>query len=698
MGTMNKIRDNTGIILWILVFAFGVIWVLQDSGGLDVVGNVQGDVVGTVDGERISIEEYSQVLERQMQQYQAQTGEPMPPQMVDMTRDQVFNALVEDRLRQREINRLGIEVTDEEVYNMVMGDTPHPLILSYFGDGEGGVNRALLQNFISNPEVQADWIQIEEILRSDRRSQKLDNLIAATVRVSDQDVNDEYLRRNLRVDASYVALRYAAIPDDSVQVTDSDLRTFYNKNRSDYRREKTYTVNYVGLTKDPTPEDSALVMNELTRLRDRFAEAEDDSVFLARNASERPYTDAYFRADELDPAISEAVFENPTAGRIVGPILAANQGHLIKILDVRQAEEPAVRARHILVRASEGDEAARAAARQEIVDARARIQGGEDFAAVAREVSDDPGSAARGGDLGFFGRGAMVAPFEDAAMSARVGQLVGPVETQYGYHLIEVTDRADQEVQIADLAHQIRADVATLSRIQERLDDLHYYAAESGDFAGEAQRMNLTPQQVTIQEGQEFIPGLGSSATIFNFLNDASKGDVSDVIELNDQFVVLQLQEIQPEGFRSLEEVRAELEPRVRVAKKAEIQAGRLEQAMSGSSDLNAVASKVGSEVREASGVAFNSPVVTGLGREPKFTGTALGLEEGETSSVIEGETAAYVLRVTAVHEPPPMTETQREQLRNQLLEQKRATVRMQWLTSLREKAKIEDNRRFFIQ
>lgn len=283
-------------------------------------------------------------------------------------------------------------------------------------------------------------------------------------------------------------------------------------------------------------------------------------------------------------------------------------------------------------------------------------------------------------------------------MSARVGQLVGPVETQYGYHLIEVTDRADQEVQIADLAHQIRADVATLSRIQERLDDLHYYAAESGDFAGEAQRMNLTPQQVTIQEGQEFIPGLGSSATIFNFLNDASKGDVSDVIELNDQFVVLQLQEIQPEGFRSLEEVRAELEPRVRVAKKAEIQAGRLEQAMSGSSDLNAVALKVGSEVREASGVAFNSPVVTGLGREPKFTGTALGLEEGETSSVIEGETAAYVLRVTAVHEPPPMTETQREQLRNQLLEQKRATVRMQWLTSLREKAKIEDNRRFFIQ
>ena len=697
MGTMNKIRDNTGIILWILVFAFGVIWVLQDSGGLDVVGNVRADVIAAVDGERISVEEYSQVLERQMQQYQAQTGEPMPPQMVDMTRDQVFNALVEDRLRQREISRLGIEVTDEEVYNMVMGENPHPLILSYFGDGQGGVNRSLLQNFIANPEVQQDWIQIEEILRADRRSQKLDNLIAATVRVSDYDVDQEYLRRNLRVDASYVALRYAAIPDDSVQVTDRDLRNFYNEHRNDYKREKTYTVNYVGLSKEPTAEDSSLVLDELERIRERFATAEDDSVFLQRNGSERPFTSAYFRADELDPAVSEVVFADLTTGRIAGPIVSGTEAHLVKILDVRRAEDPAVRARHILIRAAEGDDQARAQARTEATEAMNRIRSGEDFETVARAVSDDPGSAARGGDLGYFSRGAMVKPFEDAAMNARVGQLVGPVETQYGYHIIEVTARADQEVQIADLAHRIRADVSTLNSIQERLDDLHYYADESGDFAAEAQRMNLTPQQVIIQEGQEFIPGLGSSATIFNFLNRAKDGDVSEVIELNDQFVVLQLQEVRPEGFRSIEEVRSELEPRVRLAKKAEIQAGRLRNALT-NDDLQALASKVGAEVREAAGVTYNNPVVPGLGREPKFTGTALGLGEGEVSAPIEGESAAYVLKVSAVHAPAPISEAQREQIRNQLLEQRRATVRMQWLASLREKAEIQDNRRLFYQ
>src|SRR5690606_18618210 len=125
-------------------------------------------------------------------------------------------------------------------------------------------------------------------------------------------------------------------------------------------------------------------------------------------------------------------------------ILTGGEGHLVKILDVRPAEDVAVRAQHILIRAAEGDTEARAAARQRAQQARQRVQSGEDFAAVARELSDDPGSAARGGDLGYFGRGAMVAPFETAAMGARVGDVVGPVETQYGYHIIKVTDRAER--------------------------------------------------------------------------------------------------------------------------------------------------------------------------------------------------------------------------------------------------------------
>lgn len=167
-----------------------------------------------------------------MQAYQQQTGEAPTPQMSDLIREQVFNALVEERLRQQAMERLGITVTDDEVVQMVLGDNPHPIIKAYFGDENGNVNRALLQNFIDNPAAREDWIRLEEYLRAERARQKLEQLLLATVHVSDQEVEEEYRRRTLRADARYVALRYAEVPDDSVTVTESDLRRYYNEHRT----------------------------------------------------------------------------------------------------------------------------------------------------------------------------------------------------------------------------------------------------------------------------------------------------------------------------------------------------------------------------------------------------------------------------------------------------------------------------------
>src|SRR5690554_4698727 len=332
MGTMNKLRDNTGVILWILVIAFGVIWVLQDSGAFDVVGQSAGRDIIIVDGDPITYDEYSRALDNRMQQYQQQTGENMPPQMLDLERDRIFEALVVNKLREREMDRMGITVTDEELADMVLGDNPHQIIQIYFGDGQGGINRALLQNFIEDPEAREEWIQLEEYLRAERRREKLDQLITSTVRVSEQDVLDEYLKRNRSANVEYVALRYAAIPDDSIQVTDRDFRRFYDANKEDFKREKTYTINYVTVSKLPTAEDSSLVISELERARERFAIAENDSLFLIQNGSERPYTSAYFKADDLDPEIADAVFSNPEPGRIVGPIVAGGEAHLVKIV------------------------------------------------------------------------------------------------------------------------------------------------------------------------------------------------------------------------------------------------------------------------------------------------------------------------------------------------------------------------------
>lgn len=691
MGTMNKLRENTGVVLWILVIAFGIVWVLQDSGAFDNVGAVQSRDIAVVNGEPISYDEYQNALQQQQQQLRAQTDGNVTPQMQDMVREQTFDALVNNRLLEQEMDRLGISVTDDEVMDMVYGENPDPFIRQQFSDSTGQVNRQLIRNLAQNPEARDSWLQVEQYLRDKRRSEKMTQLIGSTVHVSDEDVLDAYRRRNTSAEVRYVAQRYATVSDDEIEVTEDDLRDYYDEHRDDFRRSRTYTIEYAALSKAPTAEDTAQVIADLEGLRDAFAEAENDSLFLAENASARGYSDAYFSADELDAALADALFPDPTPGEMIGPVIAADAGHLVKVLDTRPADEPVVHARHILMSASDDD----AEQQQLAQELKERVEAGEDFAALAREYSDDSGSAARGGDLGWFTRDRMVEPFANAAFNAQPGTIVGPVQTRFGYHVIEVLARADEEVRVADMAYMLRPSQATLNDIEYTLEDLAYYAEESGDFRAEAEEQDLNLQQVEVEAGQDRIPGIGQSAELAAFLEDADEGDISDVFELDDRFIVAHVREVRPEGYRPFEDVKAEIEPRVKLQKKRAVVTQRMEEALA-AGDLERLAETLGTTVRTASDVTFETNTVSGLGREPAFAGTVFGLSEGATSGVVAGENAAFVVEVVDVDEPAPITEREREELREELLAERRREVTSQWITSLRDRADIEDNRTLF--
>lgn len=694
MGTMNKMRENTHLVLWILVFAFGIIWVLQDSGGLDAVGVGSGVDIAVVDGNPVPYQTYAQTVQQQAQQYQEQTGESMSPQMMEQQREFVFQSLIEDKLLEREMDRLGISVTVDEIYEMVTGDNPHALIRSYFSDEQGNVDRSLLQNFIDNPDASEDWIQIEEYLRTERRRQKMDNLIAATVHVTDRNVQEEYRQRNLSVSVEWAGLSYASLPNDSVEASERDLRDFYNDRRDEYARNRAYDIAYVSQSKLPSAEDSVAIFNELERMKDMFAAAEDDSLFLARNISQRPFSDAWFNASDLDTEIASLVFGDPASktGAVLGPIAVGEEAHLIKIRALQPADDLSVRAAHILLRSPEENEDIR----NQLVDIRNRIRSGEaDFAEMARQYSEDA-SASQGGDLGWFGPGQMVEPFENAAFAANAGEVAGPVKSQFGYHLIQVIARAENEVRIADLALEIDANVSTLNQIQEELDDLRYFAEETGDFDQEAQRMNMNIQRVRVEEEQANIPGIGSGYAVLDFLETADAGDISEIIELDETFIVAYLEEIIPEGYQPFEEVQAEIELRTYIEKKKAVLAERLEQAYEAGGFDN-LSSVPGARVQNAS-VTFGSSVVPGLGAEPVFIGTALGLAEGASSGVIAGDNAVFALRAIRINEPAAITENEQENIRGQLLQQRRNAVHTQWLASLREHADIKDFRRRFRQ
>ncbi len=690
MGAMTKIRENTGVVLWILVIAFGILFMLQDANMFDSIaaGGQQNAII--VEGEPVTYDEYNAVLNQQTEFFNQQNPNA-GPQERDAIEEEVYNRIVEDKLREREMNRLGLTVSDAEVQQLVVGPNPHFIVRQYFADGQGGVDQARLQAFLDDDTQRQNVIGLTQYIRQARRQEKFEQLIASLARVSDADVMAEYTRRNQSAQADVAILPFATISD--VDVTDAEVRDFYDDNRDDWSRARTLEITMGAISKQPTAADSSIIRGELTRLKSRFQTARNDSIFLARNDSRTPYTGSFRNASALPPAVASAIFPNPTIGEVVGPVFGADQAYLVKVEAVQPGDTELASARHILIQAEEGDATARDAARSQIQNFRTQIENGASFDALARQFSQDPGSGARGGDLGWFGRGRMVAPFETAAFDNPVGSLVGPVETQFGFHLLRVDGRTNQEVKAAVYALDIEADPTTLRDAETALRDLAYEIEEQGieGGMGEAERLGITATTETVTDEQDVFPSLGRSLRVQRFLQRADAGDVSEVLELNDQLLVIAVREVTPAGFEAFADVEAEARGRALRAKREGVARQRLRDALA-SGGFDAVRSLPGVSVNNLN-VRAASPVLGMAGPAARAVGAILATSSGQTTPVVASESAAVVARVTQAAATPEMPEATKTSLRNELESRKRQTVRAELMRSLREKADVEDRR-----
>ena len=696
MGTMNRMRENTGVILWILVLSFGGLWVLQDSGVFDTIGIDPLSKVIIVDGDPITYDTYNRQLQAQLDQVRQMTGADVGPEQLEIQRERAFDLLVENKLREHEMDRIGITVSDAEIMDLILGDDPHEIIRANFSSDGGTLNRALLQNVIDDPAQEAIWVQLEQYIRVDRRREKFDALVNSTVRVSEADIIATHQLRSRTAEAEFFFLRYADIPDDSVSISDREVERWYNDNREEYRRERMYSIEMAVRSRAATKEDTLAIMRELDRLRPDFETTDNDSLFVVQSGSETGWSNSFLSASASGPEVAPLLFETEDeieVGQIVGPVLVGNQVQLIKVLASRPADDTNVRARHILARTDEDNPDL---AQQKIASALQRIRNGEDFALVAEEMSEDPGTAQGGGDLGWFGPGSMVEPFQDAAFGARVGRVVGPVETDFGLHLIEVTHRASRDLQVARITFSLDASVATLNTNVEALEDLKYYAEEEGNFSDEANRRNITVNNLTLVEDQTSIPLYGISRAIPFFLKTAEEGDISPVIEMADVSLVVHVVSIQPEGFRPFEEVDNIARRRAMLDRKKALQVDKMRTAYE-NGGFDGLSEQLAIPAQTAT-VGFEQAIVGGIGRDLEFVGTVLGQEEGVDSGVIEGDNGTYVVRTITINEPPELSDSQREELRNELSRRLESMMRFDYIDTLKESADIEDLRQDLLQ
>lgn len=330
------------------------------------------------------------------------------------------------------------------------------------------------------------------------------------------------------------------------------------------------------------------------------------------------------------------------------------------------------------------------------------VEGGADFAEMAREHSADRASGDADGDLGWFGQGEMTPAFEEAAFDLDPGEISEPVATRFGYHLIKVTEREEERVRASHILIPIELSGESENELLGRVDRLEDLALRAGlEVAADSAGVSL--QEITLAEGSNFVPGIGQFGTPLDwaFHDSTFVGDLSPMYETAEGFFVFELVERQPEGVVSFEEARPGIRRRVLQEKKLEAArsvANELANALRAGASLQEVASDRGLEL-QTTGLFSRSDFVPDLGQANPAIGAAFGLETGEVAGPVEANGRLFFLKpVERQDADREAFNQQKEQVRAQLTLQRRQSALERWLAELREEADIVDQRREFFQ
>lgn len=702
MGLMNKLRDKTHIILIILILAFLATIIFE--WGMDYLGGRGGQVttLGSVNGQDIDYADFERQVNFTIDQQRQQTGEDPDETLVQMIRDQVWDQLVTQILAEQEIKRLGITVTNQEILNWVYNSpqTLPDVIRNNFVDSTGQFNMAIYQQALTTktPEVQQFWAQVEEYLKQMLLSQKLQSVITGTVRVTEAEVMQKFKDDNIKASFDYVLLDLNMIPDEQVQVNDNEMKAYYDNHKSDFKREASAKIKYVLFPDGATMDDTVATEKMMLALRKDFRNfnAADSLTWgIVNDNSLTKFTDKFTKANEIPAEVASYLFA-ASKDSISEVLKAADGFHMVKLLDSKEGSETFSNAGHILINFGTDTNAAKQKA--EII--LQRIRAGEDFVQLAAENSDDPSNKFKGGDLGWFGKGAMVKEFEDAVMGATVGDVVGPVKTSFGFHIIKLKGRSNKEFKYADIKNIVKASQKTKDIARKRAEDFAFISGKSS-FDEEAKKLGLQVIEVpTYVTKGAFVQGAGQSPAVSSFALSENKGAISDPIKIQSGYAIYSIVEKFPEGYYTFEELKGtQLPSLVKQEKKLEIlkqQADNLKGQISG--DINSL-KLVNPQIviQTADTVSYTSPSPM-IGSDFDFNNAVFKMQNGQISDPIKTNRGYYIVMMRNIT-PFDQAKFQQEfeTLKNTLLNQKKQTITQQWLAELKDKATIVDNRdKFF--
>ncbi|BDD07830.1 peptidylprolyl isomerase [Fulvitalea axinellae] len=695
MALINKIREKTGLAVGIVAVGLGLFVVGGDLIGPNSVLLGKGKrTVGEIGGEEISLEEFDAEINQMKQQF-ASRNRRQPNDAENYTiQNQAWQLLVSRYTYDEQYKELGIGVTDSEVVDMVQGENILPEIKQGFTNPETGeFDKEALINFLNSPQGQF-MANYEQTLRPSRLRLKYENMILNGDYTTKIEAQKEYNNQTELIDTRYLYVPYSALADSVFKVSEGEAKAYLNSHAEDFQvNEEGRSAKYVDFAVIPTAEDSAAFMKEMAEVKEDFRQAKEDSIYAKINTENSRGFNFYghFGAAEL-PRRLQINAPILSAGDVRGPYKTGQYYTLYKVTDITKGENASVRASHILFKTDGSNDAEVKKEAQKVLK---EIRGGANFAAMAAKYGQD-GTATRGGDLGWFTKGRMVAPFEKAVFDAkRTGVLRNLVKTEFGYHIIDVTSLPNYNVYtVATIERELYPSDESVDAVYKKADLFASTSTDYDDFKANAEKDGYAIRDaVDVRATDRRIGFVGDARSAVTWLyREGEVGKVSQVFEAgDDHYLVMIMTGKTEEGTASFASVKSTAERKARNEKKAVFITEKLQKTKNG--DINEWAIAFGSEanVFNKSGLKPSDNTLPSTGFAPELVGTALGLKEGQISGPIKLDNGIAVIQVIRKQAAPEIADY--NSYKDQLNSRKRSQTAFNISKSLEKHAGVKDER-----
>lgn len=711
IGVIQKIQGKTGCLLLLMGFALLAFILTEFISARTSMGNSGNNPIGSIAGESIDYTEYTARVEEEIKAIQRSNPQAIiDKQTRDQVQEQVWGEMIQEKLIEPEYEALGLVVSNDELAHFTYGDEPHPRIVQAFPmpDGKPGFNRERLKQFLAE-EMQDDedraftWVKFfEEPVKRDILGGKYSALIKSTVFTTTLEAQADFDSKNRELSAVAVGLPYLSIADSTVSYTDSDLKALLKEREKDFQQIASRDVEMAVINVVPTAEDTATVIKWAQSKIEAFKDAKDDSLFVDLQGSSTPF-DTNFKSPGsiFDANINAAVFA-AEVGTVLGPYIERDLVTVYKVSAERFDSAYSMRSEHVLVTVEGPEKSDSLAALAKARTLLAEIKAGEkDWSELAKENFD--GTAMTNGDLGWAKEGvrdasAIQPKFKKELFKHSEGDYF-VVLSDIGAHIGHVTGgKTKRQIQYAVLSQSITPSDKTDSETQRLAAEILFQAQNNADFGEVVEGQNLVVQSADlVTEDASTVSGIQNARKLVSWMfeDGVKEGDISDVIEFDNMYVIAKLGKVREEGTADFEEVKKQLEVLMLEKLKAEILTEKINEALKTAKTPDELADKLSTQKRVIPAQRFDAQQVIGMGRDLNVHGAIFGVEPNTFSKPVQGNTGVFVVYVNGEVEPQ---NTFNADVTKSILNSTRAqTADQAVIDALRAKGKVKDERyKFF--